>query len=338
MSLWLAKDQKSNEVVALQNALNLALQPAKALVLDGDFGPLTEAAVHTFQKREGIKVDGIAGPHTLAALFEGADATVRVSVAASASAGTREGASPYSPPDRPAPQPPLSFGAVCVLHREAIMRDWIRQDAPKGALDLPPLYRPELILERQALPQTQRIFVTPQQPQQKANVGGESLAEVEVALEPGATVSKEVKEVELEFSYRLLINRFKPALVPSLSLLPTPDGRWQARAELSLIPFKIIEEEWKRWTFEMNPLLRATVTLPAFFGRNHASEMPFTAGLSSEISRGVGRRGARIFLGSMLGILGTLELEPHRMVGHFKRPEGWFGLAIGARFDPLLLR
>ena len=44
MSLWLAKDQRSNEVVALQNALNLRLKPVKPLVLDGIFGPLTEGA------------------------------------------------------------------------------------------------------------------------------------------------------------------------------------------------------------------------------------------------------------------------------------------------------
>jgi Putative peptidoglycan binding domain len=69
MSLWLAKDQRSNEVVALQNALNVRLKPPKLLVLDGIFGPLTEGAVREFQKCEGLKSDGIAGPHTLGELF-----------------------------------------------------------------------------------------------------------------------------------------------------------------------------------------------------------------------------------------------------------------------------
>jgi hypothetical protein len=332
MSLWLAKDQKSNEVVALQNALNLALQPGKALVLDGIFGPLTEGATRAFQKCQGLTADGIAGPHTLAGLFTGYDATVKVAVApAGASAGAREAFSPYSF-DRPKPRPPLSFGTVCVLQREAMVRSWCRQEAPKAALDLPPLYRPELVLERQALPQTRRFSIDYQQPHQQAEVDGEGVAEVEVALEGGAKVSKEAKEVELEFSYRVLINRFKPYLVPSLSLLPTPDGRWQARAELSLTPFKIFEKEWKLWTFEMSPLLRATVTLPAFFGRERAAEMGFSAGLSTEITRGVGRRGTRIFLGGTMGILGTLELDQHRIGGHFKRPEGGFFLATGVRF------
>jgi peptidoglycan hydrolase-like protein with peptidoglycan-binding domain len=152
MSLWLAKDQKSNEVVALQNALNLAPQPGKALVLDGVFGPLTEGAVHAFQKCQGLTADGIAGPHTLAALFTGYDATVKVSVAPTGAFGAKEGASPYSPPDRPAAKPPLSFGAISVLHREAIVRDWTRQGAPKDELDLPPVYHPDLVINRLAWP------------------------------------------------------------------------------------------------------------------------------------------------------------------------------------------
>lgn len=338
MSLWLAKDQKSNEVVALQNALNLALQPGKALVLDGIFGPLTEASTRAFQKCQGLTADGIAGPHTLAALFVGYDATVKVSVEpAGASAAPREAASPYNV-DRPKPNPPLSFGAVCVLQRETIMRSWCRQEAPKPLLDLPPLYRHDLVINRLAWPRKQLFLLNPEQPHQKADVDGETFAEVEAALEPGAKVSKEAKEVAVEFSYRVLINRFKPWLVPSLSLLPTPDGRWQARAEVSLTPFKIFEKEWKQWTFEMSPLLRATVTLPAFFGRNHASDVGFSAGLSTEISRGVGRKGVRIFLNGSMGLLGTLELDQHRIGGHFKRPEGGFGLAAGVRFGIPALR
>jgi hypothetical protein len=65
MSLWLAKDQRSNEVVALQNALNVRQKPVKPLVLDGIFGPLTGGAV----KCQNLKADGIAGPQTLGCLF-----------------------------------------------------------------------------------------------------------------------------------------------------------------------------------------------------------------------------------------------------------------------------
>src|SRR3954454_2103103 len=102
MSLWLAKDQRNNEVVGLQNALNLALQPAEPLVLDGIFGPLTDASVREFQKCQGIKTDGIDGPRTFEALFKGVDVTVGISVMAiRASADTKTATSPFHPPAHP---------------------------------------------------------------------------------------------------------------------------------------------------------------------------------------------------------------------------------------------
>lgn len=52
-------------VRAMQGLLNAA---GASLTLDGIFGPLTEAAVKTFQQHAGITVDGIPGPVTLSHL------------------------------------------------------------------------------------------------------------------------------------------------------------------------------------------------------------------------------------------------------------------------------
>lgn len=52
-------------VPALQVALIALGYP---IALDGTYGPGTEAAVHDFQRRVGLEVDGIAGPNTQAAL------------------------------------------------------------------------------------------------------------------------------------------------------------------------------------------------------------------------------------------------------------------------------
>lgn len=53
-------------VRALQTALNHVSAPQ--LIADGVYGPLTRDAVASFQQRDGLGVDGIAGPITLHAL------------------------------------------------------------------------------------------------------------------------------------------------------------------------------------------------------------------------------------------------------------------------------
>ena len=56
------------EVVTLQQELNRQLYPSPRLSPDGSFGSLTRQAVRTFQRDAGLKVDGLVGPMTRAAL------------------------------------------------------------------------------------------------------------------------------------------------------------------------------------------------------------------------------------------------------------------------------
>lgn len=55
-------------VTALQEELNKALGAGHHVVVDGDFGPQTRAAVEDFQRAHHLKVDGVVGPKTRAAL------------------------------------------------------------------------------------------------------------------------------------------------------------------------------------------------------------------------------------------------------------------------------
>jgi peptidoglycan hydrolase-like protein with peptidoglycan-binding domain len=54
-------------VVDLQRRLTLAGFDAGAS--DGEFGPRTRDALRAFQRARGLKVDGICGPKTWAALY-----------------------------------------------------------------------------------------------------------------------------------------------------------------------------------------------------------------------------------------------------------------------------
>jgi len=59
---------RGDRVRALQEKLNRDYPAYSTLVVDGIFGPATEAVVREFQRRSGLLVDGIAGPATLAKL------------------------------------------------------------------------------------------------------------------------------------------------------------------------------------------------------------------------------------------------------------------------------
>ena len=57
---------RGEDVTALQRALNTVM--GFGLVVDGYFGPQTEAAVRAFQVRYGQVVDGVYGPQSAAAM------------------------------------------------------------------------------------------------------------------------------------------------------------------------------------------------------------------------------------------------------------------------------
>lgn len=63
----LSKGAKGKQVTALQKALNKNGAKPK-LKEDGDFGKVTDAALRNFQKKNKMKVDGVAGPNTSFAL------------------------------------------------------------------------------------------------------------------------------------------------------------------------------------------------------------------------------------------------------------------------------
>jgi len=66
LTRMLRRGSTGEDVEALQSAMK-ALGFYTATV-DGDFGPMTEAAVKAFQRQAGITVDGVVGPETWAAL------------------------------------------------------------------------------------------------------------------------------------------------------------------------------------------------------------------------------------------------------------------------------
>lgn len=63
----LALGSKGRDVVELQTLLN---QHGAGLIVDGDFGPATEAALKQAQRQNGLSADGIYGPQTLRALSQ----------------------------------------------------------------------------------------------------------------------------------------------------------------------------------------------------------------------------------------------------------------------------
>ncbi|MCA2211964.1 peptidoglycan-binding domain-containing protein [Jidongwangia harbinensis] len=60
------RNDKGHPVPSLQYLLR---ERGHSVAVDGEFGPLTEAAVRAFQQQRNLAVDGIVGPQTWAALI-----------------------------------------------------------------------------------------------------------------------------------------------------------------------------------------------------------------------------------------------------------------------------
>jgi hypothetical protein len=260
MSLWLAKDQKSNEVAALQNALNLRLKPAQPLALDGIFGPLTKAAVSELQKCENLKVDGIAGPQTLGALFVhrtvthtfvltmGAPPAGEANVDASRRSIQVVG-SPYDPPSLP-PHPQPEPGVSALLER---WRAWQRAYPPKPEVPEAPPPLPSL--------QPDDKGSTKNEPPgfgRKWRLDGEHPRRFEVFAKNEWLELEYATEFSKKLHHKLQIVQVltaafvkgAPYIVPSVSAVLSPGGESGLRASVRILDRPIIEREWKGMTGE----------------------------------------------------------------------------------------
>lgn len=70
MDRTISQGMTGQDVRSLQDVLNFHIRRGAPLVVDGVFGPKTEARVREFQKANGLKVDGLVGPKTKALLYE----------------------------------------------------------------------------------------------------------------------------------------------------------------------------------------------------------------------------------------------------------------------------
>jgi hypothetical protein len=257
MSLWLAKDQRSNEVVALQNALNIRLKPAKPLALDGIFGPHTEAAVREFQKCEELKADGIAGPRTLCALFvlRTVTRTFVLTLGAPPGVGPKVGAargvdatvaSPYDPPSLP-PDPKADPNLSLLLQR---WHAWRRAHPPKPELpDAPPLLplppSDDTVGKTKTPPPSPsdhrrgRLWrLDGKHPHRFGLLSKNEWLELEWATE----FSKKLHhKIEIEQSVTAAFVKGAPYAVPSVSGVLSPNGEAGLRASVKIMGKPIVE-------------------------------------------------------------------------------------------------
>lgn len=330
MSLYLAKGQRSNEVAALQNALNKALASDEPLVLDGIFGPLTDGAVHQFQKQQDLTSDGIAGPKTLGALFQGVGVRTRVTVAAKGHAA-RRGPMAAAVPEPEAPKT-ISFGSIGLFNRELRVSSWLFEDFPKSTLGAPPAIpfgaSPDLEAVRLRGIPIDRLSLMPGQ--RRIQARGSARHGFGCELELKGTTS-DFKELEYEFEFKCVQPKFEGFFKPGAALKPSPDGGWTAELNIDVTPFHILDKDWQRFSIGLNPLVSGSMTVPFMRGVD-PTVVEIFGGLEGELTfrPSLRAREFELFLGGKGGATGTLNFRNGRFQGAALAPglEGTFGLRV----------
>jgi peptidoglycan hydrolase-like protein with peptidoglycan-binding domain len=274
MSLWLAKKQRSNEVVALQNALNVRLKPPKLLVLDGIFGPLTEGAVREFQKCEGLKADGVAGPRTLGELFVRRTMVLELVLSSDPLSpveekGGRSGdgqpkvGSPYDRPSFTPPDPAL-------LSFEERWRAWRSAPTPKPKPPVTSTFMSPVMLAapsasraggtQSAEPPPPRIppgrsvrkvTLTHSRPRVYGPLAANEVLEFETATDVSALLKEQPFDFTVSQSFTAAMVKLKPYVVPSGSLYFGSGGSG-LQLSLRLWDTPILPRVWEHMAGEAN--------------------------------------------------------------------------------------
>lgn len=105
---------------AVRELQQLLVSRGRAIAVDGDFGPATEAAVRAAQQAGGLSVDGVVGPATLAWLKGSSAGSTAAGVSASSGAvGVLTGATPPPGPPSSSTAPAAAYSAALPWARAA---------------------------------------------------------------------------------------------------------------------------------------------------------------------------------------------------------------------------
>ena len=343
MSLWLAKDQRSNEVVALQNALNLRLKPVKPLVLDGIFGPITEGAVRDFQKCQSLKADGIAGPQTLGCLFV-RRTVVNKFILTIAPPPAIEPPPPKLPRHRPYNEPmvgsPYDPPRLPRYPQAPTFQEqfdaWLRDPPPKrmcpvmppprsadekGAATVTPVPSPREAVQKHALDR--------KHPSAHGWMSGNQWLEFEYATDIGKESGHELEIVQ---SFTAAFVKLHPYIMPSASFVLAPGGGSGIQASIQYFDTEIAEREWRNLVGD--PTTVGTVRLAPYlitstlweFGKKYPS-LDIFGGLRVEANwkkEWHGRRGRAHEVSLSAGLaFGTVIVGEKEAEGRFRM--NWFG-------------